>query len=67
VVEFTGDDLGVAIPEGQGEGGGRQVRVTHAGVIKPARQFAQENGFTIPVESNEIKLDVPGEDEPESG
>jgi len=67
VVEFTGDDLGVAIPEGQGQGGGRQVRVTHPGVIKPARQFAQENDFVIPMASNEINLDVPGEDDMEGG
>jgi hypothetical protein len=67
VVEFTGDDLGVAIPEGQGQGGGRQVRVTHPGVIKPARQFAQENDFVIPIASNEINLDVPGEDDMEGG
>jgi hypothetical protein len=68
IVEFAGDDVGVAIPEGHDEGGGRQVRVTHPGVIKPARQFAEENGFTIPLEINDISLDVPGEGwEPEGG
>jgi hypothetical protein len=63
VVEFTGDDLGVAIPEGQGEGGGRQVRVTHPGVIMPAQQFAEVNGFVIPWGSNDINLDNAGEDD----
>lgn len=67
VVEFTGDELGVAIPEGQGGGGGRQVRVTHPGVVKPARHFAEENGFVIPLVSDEINFGFPGEDELEGG
>ncbi len=63
VVEFTGEDLGVAIPEGQGDGGGRQVRVTNPGFISPARQFAAANGFAIPLASMEINLDSPAEDD----
>lgn len=63
VVEFNGEELDVAIPEGQGDGGGRQVRVTNRGFTLPARKFADANGFTIRLASMEINLDSPAEDD----
>lgn len=61
-VAFQGEDLGVNIPEKLG--GGRQARVTNAGTILCARQFAAVHGFELPPEpqAGDVELSFDGPD-----
>lgn len=55
-VEFEGEDLDVEIPETHG--GGRQVKVTDAGIIMRAVDFAESHGFELPPEPCDDDIDL---------
>lgn len=59
VVEFEGEDLGIAIPEAQG--GGVLVRVKSPGSVYTAEEFARRHGYDIRLAEDGGEIDLRSE------